>query len=63
MQPMGKGRVRICARFNVSAARNMVILPPIVQRNLATTVRNRATLSNNVPLGLRIVKLSPIKLR
>jgi hypothetical protein len=60
---MGKGKVRICARFNVLAARSMVILPPTVPRNLATIVRNRVTLSKNVPLGLRIVKLLPIRLQ
>jgi hypothetical protein len=60
---MGKGKVRICARFSVSAARSMVILLPIVQRNLATTIRNMATLSKDVPFGLRIVKLPPIRLQ
>jgi len=63
MQPMGDGSVRICARSSVSAARSMIILPPTVQRKIAITVRNKATLSRNVPLGLYIVKLLLIRLQ
>jgi hypothetical protein len=59
---MGKGKVRIYTRFSVSATRSVVILPPTVPRNLATIVRNRVTLSKNIPLGLRIVKLPLIRL-
>jgi hypothetical protein len=39
-----------------------VILPPTVQRNLVTTVRNKAILSKNVLFSLRIVKLTLFKL-
>jgi hypothetical protein len=58
-----RGNGKDMRKSNVSAARKMVILPPTVQRKFAITVRNKVTLSKNVPLDLQIVKLQPIRLQ
>ena len=48
----------ICNKFNVIPIRNTHILLQIVLRNLATIVRSLVTLSKNVILFLKIVKVN-----